>query len=97
MTYALALLLSSALSLAAAAPAPAPPQHQLKITDPPPQLVQTGGIAAWRSLVADYDQWAAQNDPMSAGDEGDEAALFRPPPMTPAGRRCSNFKDGLNP
>lgn len=95
MTYALALLLSSALSLAAAAPAPAPPQHQLKITDPPPQLVQTGGAAAWRSLVADYDQWAAQNDPMSAGDEGDEAALFCLPDVSPAAddaRRTALFE-----
>lgn len=94
MTHFIAALLSSSLSLAAA-PVGAPAQHQLKITDTPPQLVQTGGVAAWRSLVADYDQWAAQIDPITAGDEGDEAALFRLPDVSQASddaRRTTLFE-----
>ena len=97
MTQYLAILLKSGLSLAAsvAVTASPPAQHQLQITDPPPQLVQTGGVAAWRTLVSDYDQWEAQNDPITAGDEGDEAALFRLPDASPAAddaRRTALFE-----
>ena len=97
MTQILAILLNSGLSMAASVALSVSPssQHQLQITDPPPQLVQAGGVAAWRTLVSDYDQWAAQNDPITAGDEGDEAALFRLPDVSPAAddaRRTALFE-----
>lgn len=97
MTHSLANLLSASLSLFAAATTPvgvSAPQR-LKITDPPPQLVQTGGVTALRALIADYDRWAAENDPITAGNEGDQAALFRLPDASPAAddaRRTALFE-----
>jgi uncharacterized protein (DUF885 family) len=51
--------------------------------------------ASLRGVMADYDQWERDIDAVTAGDEGDEAALFRLPDPSPAAadaRRTALFE-----
>ena len=55
----------------------------------------TAGSAMLKAIAADYDQWERDVDPVTAGDEGDAAALFRLPDASPAAadaRRTALFE-----
>ena len=55
----------------------------------------TIAVATLRAILADYDRWELETDPITAGDEGDEASLFRLPDVTPAAddaRRTALFE-----
>ena len=59
------------------------------------QRAMTAGSAMLKAIAADYDQWERDVDPVTAGDEGDAAALFRLPDASPAAadaRRTALFE-----
>ena len=74
LPYAAANAQTVAIQHKMAAPAPAPTL---------PAAQSRGSSATLRSILADYDKWELENDPITAGDEGDQAALFRLPDVTP--------------
>jgi uncharacterized protein (DUF885 family) len=49
-----------------------------------PAFAQAGGDAEIAAVVADYERWSRQTDPVTAGQEGDRNALRRLPDVTPA-------------
>ena len=81
---ALALVLAP-VSVASAQPAPAAP------------AAATAEDAAFAALVADYEAFDRQEDPFTAGQEGDKAALARLPDFSRAGelRRQAKYEDFL--
>jgi len=72
----IALLVAAVLVTPAAAPA---------LAQAPPAMAATSAQTAFDRLLADYDAYARAEDPISAGFEGDRAALSRLPDATPAG------------
>ncbi len=71
-------------------------QHVAQPTGAPTLATpSTGPSATLRAILADYDKWELENDPITAGNEGDEASLFRLPDVTPAAndaRRTALFE-----
>jgi uncharacterized protein (DUF885 family) len=77
-----------AVATAAAAPSTAAPSAAVPTVAAP-------NPTSLRAVMADYDQWERDIDPVTAGDEGDEAALFRLPDPSPAAadaRRTALFE-----
>ncbi|HYF23895.1 MAG TPA: DUF885 family protein [Caulobacteraceae bacterium] len=63
-------------------------------TAPAPVAVSAEQTAAWNRIVADWEAFARAEDPISAGQEGDRAALGRLPDVSPEGdaRRTAAVK-----
>jgi uncharacterized protein (DUF885 family) len=78
-------------------PPPPPPPPKATASGPAtnPARPTTAAFSALRAIAADFDQWEKDVDPVTAGDEGDPAALFRLPDVSPAAadaRRTALFE-----
>jgi len=83
------LLLSAAAAAVLCATSPV-----LAQTAPAPVAASAEQTAAWNRIVADWETFARAEDPISAGQEGDRAALSRLPEVTPEAdaRRAAAMK-----